>query len=164
MRWTRSGRGPWPSCPPPDVQLDVGLGRMLRLAFLDQPDLLPVLHAHLGVGQAAGRPPVSVQTATGGVSRSQAELLRARLREVAHAVGPPDALHVAVQVVEEALPASDGRLAACLIEAGLVEQPVHPEILSRLCRLWRLPSPRWVVVSRADSSRTLLIRGNGRRE
>src|SRR4051794_37544957 len=90
--------------------------------------------------------------------------MRARLREVAHAVGPPEALHVAVQVVEDALPGSDGRLATRLIEAGLVEKPMHPEVLSSLCRLWRLPSPGWSMVSRAASPRTLLCRGNGRQE
>src|SRR4051794_14700814 len=123
MRWTRSGCGHWPACPPPDARLDLGVERMLYVAFLDQPGLLAVLHAHLGVGSAAGNPPVSMQAATGGVSRSRAELLRARLREVACAVGPPTVLPVALRAINRALPASDGRLAALLVEAGLTEKP-----------------------------------------
>lgn len=164
MLWTRSGRGRWPSCPPPDTQLDVGVERMLRVAFLDRPELLPVLHVHLGVGSSAGRAPVSVQVATGGVSPSQAELLRARLRDVAHAVGPPSGLRLAVQAVEKALPSSEGCLAALLVESGLTAKPVHYGVLSTLCRLWRLPPTTWTATSRTNSLRTLLCRSDGRQE
>src|SRR4051794_30615200 len=80
----------------------------------------------------------------GRFSRSQAEMLRARLREVARACGPPDVLIDAVKIIEGALPASSGRLAALMYENGLTEGLLHPGAVQALARLW-------VCLSRAGS-------------
>jgi hypothetical protein len=156
MHWTLQHHDPWPVTPPPGL-LDVAAERMVRIAFLDKMTAVPVAMAYLGLGPNAGRHPRSVNDATGGVTRSEAEVLRRRLRDVAKACGPPTALTKAVTLIQAALPASSGRLAAMMIEAGLTKGVLHPMAVQALNRLWSPERTQWLLLTRPGSADEVVV-------
>src|SRR4051794_26530057 len=153
VHWTRRHRDPWPASPP--GRLDDAAERLVRIALLDRLAAVPVAFAYLGLGPHAGQPPRSVSDAAGGIPRSQAELLRHRLRQVTSAAAPPPPLRPAVELIDSALPASPGRLAALLAEAGLTHGILHPLTVRALARLWD-PQPSWTVTARTRSTGRIL--------
>jgi len=123
----RAGPGPVAVLPRRPGPLDVAAALPIRLALFPQPSRQREALQRYGVSPWAGQPPAR-QARPGSGWRDWARV-REVLREASLASGPPASLLAGVEMLARRMPASAGRLALLLLEAGLTERPVHPRSL-----------------------------------